>query len=83
MQLASIVALKTIHLAFLLQTFFQPEYLLKQYNLEGGNFLQDRKAHRFEKNFQRKSFDVAYLQVRVELHLRVFKLVFQYFFFLK
>ena len=58
-----------IHFAFLLRTFFQPEYLGNNTSLTPGIFLKMEKLMTLKTNFKKcESFDVAYLQLRIELH---------------
>ena len=61
-----------IHFAFLLQTMLQPEYLGNNTSLRSKIFVEHREADHFTIFFfffKCKSFDIAYLQLRVELHL--------------
>ena len=59
-----------IHFSFLLLTFFQPEYFGNNASYTFEIFLTDREVNNCGKIFKKcKSFDVAYLPHRIELHL--------------
>ena len=60
-----------IHFVFLLLTFFQPKFLrnIRIIEATGPKFFENGQANNLEKIFEKsKSFEVAYLQLRVEFH---------------